>query len=196
MTITTGTVAQQANGSALVRYGDTVVLVTATMAKESRGDFDFFPLTVDYEERLYAAGIIKGSRFIKRETRPSDEAVLTARLVDRAIRPLFDDSMRVDIQMIVTVLCVDGENDPDVAALVGASAALMISDIPWAGPIAAARVGRINGEWVLNPTITALAKSDMELYVSGNGEKTCLKPAPKKTQKTWCMKACSSASST
>lgn len=174
LTVTTGAVAQQANGSALVRYGDTVVLVTATMAKESRGDFDFFPLTVDYEERLYAAGIIKGSRFIKRETRPSDEAVLTARLVDRAIRPLFDDSMRVDIQMIVTVLCVDGENDPDVAALVGASAALMISDIPWAGPIAAARVGRINGEWVLNPTIAALLKSDLDLYVAGDGEKTIM----------------------
>lgn len=174
LTITTGVVAQQANGSALVRYGDTVVLVTATMAKEVRGEFDFFPLTVDYEERLYAAGIIKGSRFIKRETRPSDEAVLTARLVDRAIRPLFDDSLRIDIQMIVTVLCVDGENDPDVAAMLGASAALMISDIPWAGPVAGCRVGRVNGEWVLNPTTTALAKSDMDLYVAGDGEKTIM----------------------
>lgn len=174
LVVSTGLIAQQANGSAMVRYGDTVVLVTATMAKESRGDFDFFPLTVDYEERLYAAGIIKGSRFIKRETRPSDEAVLTARLVDRAIRPLFDDSTRVDIQLIVTVLCVDRENDPDVAALIGASAALMISDIPWAGPIASARVGRIDGQWVLNPTIAALAKSDLDLYVAGDGEKTIM----------------------
>ncbi len=174
LTLTTGLVAQQANGSVMVRYGDTVVLVTATMAKESRGEFDFFPLTVDYEERLYAAGIIKGSRFIKRETRPSDEAVLTARLVDRAIRPLFDDSLRIDIQLIVTVLCVDRENDPDVAALIGASAALMISDIPWAGPIASCRVGRIGGEWVLNPTTTSLVKSDLDLYVAGNGEKTIM----------------------
>lgn len=174
LTITTGVVAQQANGSALIRYGDTVVLVTATMAKEARGEFDFFPLTVEYEERLYAAGIIKGSRFIKRETRPSDEAVLTARLVDRAIRPLFDDSMRIDIQLIVTVMSVDGENDPDVAAMIGASASLMMSDIPWDGPIAGCRVGRVNGEWVLNPTKTALAKSDLDLYVAGDGEKTIM----------------------
>ena len=183
LTISTGLVAQQANGSVMVRYGDTVVLVTATMAKEARGEFDFFPLTVDYEERLYAAGIIKGSRFIKRETRPSDEAVLTARLVDRAIRPLFDDSMRIDIQLIVTVLCVDKENDPDVAALIGASAALSISDIPWAGPIASCRVGQVDGQWMLNPITTVLAKSDLDLYVAGDGEKTIMLEAGAKEVK-------------
>jgi polyribonucleotide nucleotidyltransferase len=172
--ISTGLVAQQANGSVMVKYGDTVVLVTATMSKDIRGDVDFFPLMVEYEERLYAAGIIKGSRFIKRETRPSDEAVLSARLVDRAIRPLFDDSMRFDIQLIVTVLCVDRENDPDVASLIGAATALMISDIPWTGPIAGCRVGQINGEWVLNPTHTALQKSDLDLFVAGDGEKTIM----------------------
>lgn len=172
--ITTGVIAQQANGSAMVRYGGTVVLVTATMAKEVRGEVDYFPLMVDYEERLYAAGIIKGSRFIKRETRPSDEAVLTARLVDRTIRPLFNEALRVDIQVIVTVLSVDRENDPDVLALIGAVTALMNSDIPWNGPVAGARVGRIDGQWVLNPTHQAQQKSELDLFVAGDGEKTIM----------------------
>ncbi len=172
--IKTGTVAQQANGSALVQYGDTVVLVTATMAPEQRGDIDYFPLMVDYEERLYAAGIIKGSRFIKRETKPSDEAVLTARLIDRSIRPLFDDATRLDVQVVVTVLSVDGENDADLPALIGSVAALITSDIPWSGPIAGSRVGRVDGAWVLNPTYEQLAQSEIDLFVSGDGETTIM----------------------
>lgn len=174
LTIATGVVAQQASGSALVQYGDTVVLVTATMSKEVRGDIDYFPLMVDYEERLYAAGIIKGSRFIKRETRPTTEAVLTARLVDRAIRPLFDDSVRLDVQVVVTVLSVDGENDPDLPALIGATSALLSSDIPWGGPIAGARVGRIDDQWVINPTYEENTKSELEILVAGDGKSTIM----------------------
>jgi len=174
LSIKTGALAQQASGSALVQYGDTVVLVTATMGGEPRGDVDWFPLMVDYEERLYAAGIIKGSRFIKRETRPTDEAVLTARLVDRAIRPLFDETMRRDIQVIVTVLSVDGENDADIPAMIGAAAALMMSNIPWQGPVVGTRVGQIDGKWVLNPTYTETAESSLDLFVAGNGETTIM----------------------
>ncbi len=172
--ISTGLVAQQAGGSAMVQYGDTVVLVTATMASESRGEIDYFPLMVDYEERLYAAGIIKGSRFIKRETRPTDEAVLTARLVDRSIRPLFDESVRLDVQVVTTVLSVDGENDADIPSLIGAVAALLMSDIPWAGPIAASKVGMVDGQFILNPTYEQLESSDLDVYVSGNGETTIM----------------------
>lgn len=174
LTVRTGSLAQQANGSAIVQYGDTVVLVTATMASEQRGEIDYFPLMVDYEERLYAAGIIKGSRFIKRETRPSTEAVLTARLIDRAIRPLFDDTVRLDVQVVVTVLSVDGENDPDIPAMVGAVAALLTSDIPWAGPIAASRVGMIDGQFVLNPTYEQHEQGELDIFVAGNGETTIM----------------------
>ena len=174
LTITTGLVAQQAGGSALVQYGDTVVLVTATMASEPRGEIDYFPLMVDYEERLYAAGIIKGSRFIKRETRPSTEAVLTARLIDRTIRPLFDESVRLDVQVIVTVLSVDGDNDADVPGLIGAAVALMTSDIPWEGPVIGAKVGLVDGEFIYNPTNLQLEEGDMDLFVAGNGETTIM----------------------
>ena len=174
LTIKTGLVAQQAGGSALVQYGDTVVLVTATMASESRGEIDYFPLMVDYEERLYAAGIIKGSRFIKRETRPSTEAVLTARLIDRTIRPLFDESVRLDVQVIVTVLSVDGDNDADVPGLIGAAAALMTSDIPWSGPVMGAKVGLVDGNFIYNPTNAQLEEGDMDLFVAGNGETTIM----------------------
>ncbi|MBI4089909.1 MAG: polyribonucleotide nucleotidyltransferase [Candidatus Kerfeldbacteria bacterium] len=167
LTIETGQYAAQADGSVTVRYGDTVVLGTAVMGQEQREGIDFFPLLVDYEERLYAAGKIKGSRFIKREGRPSDEAILTARLVDRSVRPLFNDRMRNDVQVVITVLSYDQENDPDIVALVAASAALAISDIPWGGPIGAVRVGRINGEWVLNPTNTAREKGDLDLVLAG-----------------------------
>ena len=122
---------------------------------------------VDYEERLYAAGKIKGSRFIKREGRPSDESILTSRLVDRSIRPLFSYSIRNDIQVVLTLLSHDQENDPDILSLIGASAALAISPIPWSGPIAGIRVGRIEGEWVINPSYEVRAKSDLDLVVSG-----------------------------
>lgn len=169
--IETGKLAGQASGSCTVRYGDTVVLATATISETKREGVDFLPLVIDYEERLYAAGKIKTSRFIKREMRPTDEAVLTGRLIDRSIRPLFNDKIRNDIQVIITVFSFDGENDPDIAALNAASAALMISDIPWEGPIAGVRVGRINGEWVLNPTFAAREKSDLDLVIAGTAEK-------------------------
>lgn len=164
--ISTGQFAGLANAAVTVRYGDTVVLATATMSRVQREGIDFFPLLVDYEERLYAAGKIKSSRFMKREGRASDEAILTSRLVDRSIRPLFDHTVRNDVQVVITVLSWDQENDADLLALIGASAALHLSNIPWAGPIGAVRVGRINGEWVLNPTYTARDKSDLDLVLA------------------------------
>lgn len=163
LTIQTGELANQANGSCLVTYGQTTILATAVINKELREGTDFFPLMVDYEEKMYAAGKIKGSRFIKRETRPTDEAILTARLIDRGLRPLFDNSIRNDVQVIVTVLQTDSENDPDIPSVIGSAVALSISDIPWDGPIAGIRIGQINGEWVLNPSYEAREKSKFEL---------------------------------
>ncbi len=165
-----GALANQANGSITVRYGDTVVLATATMSKTKREGLDFFPLMVDYEEKYYAGGKIKGSRFIKREGRPSDEAILTARLIDRTIRPLFDERMRNEVQVVVTVLSIDQENDPDVISIIAASLALGISDIPWAGPIAALRVGK-NEDFILNPINGQLENSPVDLVISGSQEK-------------------------
>jgi len=172
--IETGRLAGQANGSCTVRYGDTVVLATAVMSKEPREGIDFLPLSVEYEEKLYAAGKIKGSRFIKREGRPSDEAVLTGRFVDRAIRPLFDKSIHNDIQVVLTVLSIDQENDPDIPAMAAASCALMISDIPWGGPIAGIRIGQINGEWVLNPSYEAREKSLLDVAVAGTPDRVIM----------------------
>src|SRR3989344_5007903 len=143
LTIEVGKLAGQANGACTVRYGDTLVLATATASSQPREAMGYFPLTVDFEERLYAAGKIKTSRFLKREGRPSDDAILSGRLIDRSIRPLFDDRIRNDIQVIATVFSVDQENDSDIPALVGAAAALTISDIPWDGPIAGIRIGRV-----------------------------------------------------
>ncbi|MBM5789618.1 polyribonucleotide nucleotidyltransferase [Candidatus Parcubacteria bacterium] len=174
LSIEVGKFATQAGGSCTVRYGDTVVLATATMSSETRENMGFFPLMVDYEEKLYAAGRIKGSRFIKKEGRPTDEAILTARFIDRAIRPLFDDRIRNEVQVIVTALAFDGENDPDVLGLIGASCALQISDIPWRGPIGCIRVGQINGEWVLNPTYEARAKSLLDLSFAGTRDKVIM----------------------
>ena len=170
--VTTGQFAQQANGSCLVQYGETVVLVTATMSSDDK-EMDYFPLMVDYEERFYAAGKIKGSRFIKRETRPPDEAILASRLIDRAIRPLFNQELRKEVQIVATVLSLDEENDADIVAFWGAIISLLISDIPWNGPIGALRVGLIpsegNGEpqWCLNPTYAAREKSLIDLVVGG-----------------------------
>lgn len=161
-----GKLAKQAHGSCTVSYGDTVVLATVVQSPTAREGMDYFPLLVDYEERLYAAGKIKGSRFIKREGRPTDEAILTARLIDRSVRPLFKDTERRDIQVVVTVLSVDQENDPDVPALISASLALAISPVAWNGPVGAVRVGRINGEWVLNPSYEARLKADMDVFVT------------------------------
>ena len=137
-----GILAQQANGSVLARLGDTVVLATATMSKKVREGMNYFPLMVDYEERLYAAGKIKGSRFIKREGRATDEAVLSGRLLDRSLRPLFQEGMRNDVQIVATTLSLDEVNDPDVMAINAASTALGMSNIPFDGPVAAVRVGR------------------------------------------------------
>lgn len=172
--IETGKLAQQATSSVVCQYGETVVLATVVMSSEKREGMDYFPLMVEYEERLYAAGKIKSSRFIKREGRATDEAILTSRLIDRAIRPLFPQKFRNDIQVIITVLAVDQENDPDVPAMLGASAALMLSNIPWRGPLSGIRIGRINSEWVINPTYEARSKSDLDLFVAGTGEKVLM----------------------
>ncbi len=169
LTIEVGKFAELANGAVTVRYGDTVVLVTACMSAEPREGVDFFPLTVDYEERFYAAGKIPGG-FFRREGRPSQAAILTDRLTDRPLRPLFPDGFRNDVQIVVTVLSADQENDPDILSIIGASAALSISDIPFQGPVGAARVGYIGGEFVLNPTFTQLLESQLELVVTGTKE--------------------------
>jgi polyribonucleotide nucleotidyltransferase len=169
--VETGLLAKQANGSVTVRYGDTVVLAAATMSKGASRINGYFPLMVDFEERYYAAGKIKGSRFIKREGRPSDEAILTGRVVDRTIRPLFNPRMRNEVQVVVTVLSIDGENDPDTLSVIAASTALAISNIPWSGPVAAVRVGETNGEFVLNPVNGELAESKFDLVISGTKDK-------------------------
>jgi len=171
--VTTGELAGQANGACTVQYGDTVVLATATMGAEDR-DTDFFPLLVDYEERFYAAGKIKGSRFIKRETRPTDEAILTARLIDRSIRPLFNQEIRREVQVINTVLAVDQQTSPDIVALYASVLALGISDIPWDGLIAGLRIGLINNEnnraeFILNPVYSLREKNPLDLVISGSG---------------------------
>lgn len=171
LTIATGTLAKQASGSVTVRYGDTVVLATAVMSKEMSRIVGYFPLMVDYEERYYAAGKIKGSRFIKREGRPSDDAILSGRAVDRTIRPLFDSRMRNEVQVVVTTLSYDGENDPDLVAMIAASAALALSDIPWNGPIGAVRVGLQDGNFVLNPSSEEREGSLLDLLLSGTKEK-------------------------
>ncbi len=166
LTLETGKLAGLSDGAVLARYGDTVVLATVTMSSDVRGDVDYFPLMVDYEENLYAAGKIKGSRFIKREGRPSDEAILNARITDRATRPLFDYRIRNDIQIVLNILSFDQENDPAFIGLIAASAALSISDIPWDGPIAGMTVGYIDGEYVLNPTVDQEEKCDLFLMVA------------------------------
>src|SRR3989344_3717870 len=161
--------APQANGAILARLGDTVVLATAVMGGVKEG-LDYFPLLVDYEERLYAAGKIKSSRFIKREGRASDEAILTGRLIDRGIRPLFDQDIRNEVQIVVTVLSVDGVNDPDILACNAVSTALVTSDIPWSGPLGTVRVCKVNGKYVINASYEEREKADLDLVVSGTGE--------------------------
>lgn len=165
LTIETGELAKQASGSALVRYGDTVVLVTATGSKEPK-DTDFFPLTVDYEEKMYSVGRIPGG-FVKREGRPPESAILFSRLIDRPLRPLFDKRSRNEVHVVATVLSVDKDNAPEICGMIGASAALSISDLPWNGPIAGVRMGRVNGQFVVNPTVAQLEESDLSVYVAG-----------------------------
>jgi len=169
--ISKGKLAELASGSVTVRYGDTVVLATAVVAAEPREDVDFFPLLVDYEERLYAAGKISGSRFIKREGRPSEAATLACRLIDRPIRPLFPKNFKNDVQVVITVLSFDSENDPDVISIIAASAALSQSIAPFEGPVAAVRVGLIEGKFVANPTLPELEKSTLDLVVAGTNDK-------------------------
>jgi len=163
----TGKIAKQANGSVTVAYGGTVVLVTACMSKEIREGQDFFPLTVEYQEKTYAAGRIPGG-FFKREGRPSESEILTARLIDRPIRPLFPDGFLNEVQIMAIVLSSDGENDPDILAVTGTSVALSISDIPFNGPIACCRVARVNNEFILNPTYQELETSDLDVVVAGS----------------------------
>ena len=165
----TGKLAEQADGAVVLRYGDTVVLATAVASKDPREGADFFPLTVDYEERMYAAGKIPGG-FIKRESRPSEAAILAMRLTDRPIRPLFPKGYYNDVQVVLTVLSTDQENDPDIIALNGASAALSVSQIPFMGPVGGVRVGRIGGQFVTNPTNSQLDESELDLVVAGTRE--------------------------
>ncbi len=170
----TGRLALLANGSVTVTYGDTVVLATAVVGDVPREGVDFFPLLVDYEERLYAAGKISGSRFIKREGRPSENAVLTARLIDRPIRPMFPKDYRNDVQVIVTVLSYDEDHNPDVVSIIAASAALALSHAPFIAPIAAARVGVCDGKIVINPTAAQLKEATLDLVVAGTGDKVLM----------------------
>jgi len=169
LTLATGKLAGQAGGAVTARLGDTLILAAATMAPEPRSGIDYFPLTVDYEERMYAGGKIPGS-FFRREGRPSESAILTSRLTDRPLRPLFPNDLRNDVQVIMYALSADEENVIDVIAVNAASAALMISDIPWNGPVGAVRVGRVDGQFVINPTYPELEKSDLDLRVAGTRE--------------------------
>jgi polyribonucleotide nucleotidyltransferase len=167
LSIEVGRMAKQADGAALVQYGETVVLVTAVAAKEARAEVDFFPLTVDYQEKTFAAGKIPGG-FFKREGRPSEKEILTCRLIDRSIRPLFAGGLKCETQIIATVLSTDRENDPDVVAMLGTSLALEVSDIPFNGPLAGVRVGRVEGKWLVNPTQSQLPESDVDIFLSGS----------------------------
>src|SRR5438067_120363 len=166
LSLETGRVAEQAGGAVVARYGDTVVLATATSTGKPREGIDFFPLSIDVEERLYAVGRIPGS-FFRREGRPSTDAILDARLTDRPLRPLFPKGFRNEVQVIITVLSADQENDPDILGTIGASASLMISNIPFDGPVSSIRVGRIDGQLVALPTFSDLDKSDLDLVVAG-----------------------------
>ena len=161
-----GKYAEQANGSTFVRYGDTVLLVTATASDKPRDGIDFFPLSVDFEEKLYSVGKIPGG-FIKREGRPSEKAILTSRLIDRPLRPLFPKGMRNDVQVVAVAMSVDTNNAPEIPAMIGSSAALCVSDIPFAGPTGAVNIGLIDGEFIVNPNDEQRAASELALTVAG-----------------------------
>ncbi len=169
LSLETGRMAEEADGAVLVRYGDTMIPATAVAADEPREGVDFFPLTVDYEERLYAAGKIPGA-FHRREGRPSEQAILTCRLADRPLRPLFPKGFRNDVQVVITALSADQENEPDILTIIGASAALTISDIPFNGPVGAVRVGHIDGQLVLNPLASQMTQSKLDLKVAGTAD--------------------------
>ncbi|HUA67485.1 MAG TPA: polyribonucleotide nucleotidyltransferase, partial [Candidatus Saccharimonadales bacterium] len=165
--IETGKLAKQADGSVTVQLGETIVIVAAVAATKAKEGQDFFPLTVDYREKAAAAGKFPGGYF-KREGRPTEKEILTCRLTDRPIRPLFPKGWYNEVQVQTVVLSADGENDPDILSIIGASAALMVSDIPWAGPLGAVRVGRINGKFIANPTHAEMEESDLDLVYVGN----------------------------
>jgi polyribonucleotide nucleotidyltransferase len=169
LSIETGRVAEQANGAVILRQGDTVVLSTAVMAKEPREGIDWFPLTCDYEEKLYAAGKIPGA-FMRREGRPSETAILASRLTDRPLRPLFPEGFRLDVQVVSTVLSVDQENDPTILSINGASTALVISDIPFGGPVGAVRMGLLDGKITVNPPLSRMGESELDLVVAGTAD--------------------------
>ena len=170
LSIETGKIAGLANGSVMVRYGDTVVMVNVTASKEPREGIDFFPLSVDYEEKLYAVGKIPGS-FLKREGKPADKAILTSRAIDRPLRPLFPKDFRNDVCVVATVLSVEQDNSPEVCSMIGASCALSISDIPFGGPTAAVNVGYVDNKIVINPTVEQREKSRLTLTVAATEEK-------------------------
>ena len=167
--IETGRLAKQAGGSVLIQYGDTVALVTATSNKDDGEDRGFFPLQVEYREKYYASGRIPGG-FFKREARPSEKEIIASRLTDRPLRPLFPEGFNAETQVLINLLSYDGENHGDILGTIGASAALLISDIPWGGPVASVRIGRIDGSFVINPTVEQLDQSDMEVIVSGTAD--------------------------
>src|ERR1700677_3420191 len=169
LVLETGKIARQADGAVLISYGETIVLCTAVGVKSAKPGQDFFPLTVNYQEKAFAAGKIPGG-FFKREGRPSENETLVSRLIDRPIRPLFPEGFRNEVQVVATVLAHDLENDPDVVAMVGCSAALTLSGIPFFGPIAAARVGYIDGQYVLNPTAEKMTSTQLDLMVAGTSE--------------------------
>lgn len=181
--ISVGGLAPQTDGSVTCQIGGTFVLATVVLSSSVRPGIDYMPLLVEYEEKYYAAGKIKGSRFVKREGRPTDNAVTTSRMIDRALRPLFPDDMLNDVQVVTTVLSYDGEHQPDVPAMIAASTALSISRIPWAGPLAMVRVGKINGEFVINPKVQDLEKSELNLIVSGTKDEVVMLEAEGKEVK-------------
>src|SRR6478672_9486047 len=169
LSVETGKVAKQADGSVVIRYGDTMLLVAAVSARTAREGMDFFPLTVEYRENNFAAGRIPGNYF-RREGRPSEKEILTCRLIDRPVRPLFADGYRYETQIVASVISADSDNDPDVIAITGASCALYLSDIPFTTPIAGVRIGLIDGRYVVNPTYDEVRESRLNLIVAGTEE--------------------------
>src|SRR3972149_9740089 len=169
LTLTTGELAEQAAGAVVARMGDTVVLATVASAP-LKGELDYFPLSVEYQEKLYAGGRIKGSRWLKREGRPTDEEILTARVIDRSIRPLFPKTYKREVQIVVMVMSVDMENDPSILGAIAASAAVHISTLPWLGPVAVLNVGIKDGKYIVNPTHTDMGTSELDLIVSSTKE--------------------------
>ena len=173
LVIETGKMAGLANGSVLIRYGETALLCCATASAKPRDGIDFLPLSVDYDERMYAAGKIPGG-YLKREGKPSEKAVLTSRVIDRPIRPLFPKDLRNDVALTLTVMSVDPDCSPEITAMIGASVALSISDIPWNGPIGGAFIGLVDGKFIVNPTEAEQKKSDLQLTVAASKEKVVM----------------------